>query len=202
MRKRLWIHIAMVLVIPGLLLTASCAQKQIVSADDKTEAQQQQEMAAQQEAERAAQQEEMARQEAIRAEEEQAATMQAIKEEAQAREAAMALNAFENENVYFDFDSADLTPMAQDVLVRKAEWLRENPMASVIIEGHCDERGTAEYNMALGERRAMSAMKFLVDLGIQSSRLSTISYGEERPADPGSNEEAWAKNRRDVFDVQ
>jgi len=105
------------------------------------------------------------------------------------------------EDIYFDFDKSTLTPSGQDNLLRKAEWLRENPDATVTIEGHCDERGTNEYNLALGDRRAESAKAFLIDLGIDSMRLTTISYGEERPVDPRHMEEAWAKNRRDHFVV-
>jgi peptidoglycan-associated lipoprotein len=105
------------------------------------------------------------------------------------------------EDIYFAFDKSTLTPAAQDNLLRKAEWLRENPDATVTIEGHCDERGTNEYNLALGDRRAESAKAFLVDLGIDPMRLTTISYGEERPVDPRHTEEAWAKNRRDHFVV-
>ena len=103
------------------------------------------------------------------------------------------------EDIYFDFDKSTLTPAAQDNLLRKAEWLRENTDATVTIEGHCDERGTNEYNLALGDRRAESAKAFLTDLGIDPARLTTISYGEERPVDPRHMEEAWTKNRRDHF---
>jgi peptidoglycan-associated lipoprotein len=105
------------------------------------------------------------------------------------------------EDIYYEFDKSTLTPTAQDNLLRKAEWLQENPNAAVTIEGHCDERGTNEYNLALGDRRAESAKAFLTDLGIDASRLTTISYGEERPVDPRSDEEAWAKNRRAHFVV-
>ena len=105
------------------------------------------------------------------------------------------------EDIYFDFDRSTLSPAAQDNLLRKAEWLRENPDATATIEGHCDERGTNEYNLALGDRRAESAKAFLTDLGIDPARLTTISYGEERPVDPIHMEEAWAKNRRDHFVV-
>lgn len=199
MRKKLWIHIALLVVIPGLLFTVSCAKKQVVTAESSAAATQQQ---AAEDASAAAKQEEMAKEQAAQTEADKAAAMQAIKDDAAAREAKMQRMAFENENIYFDFDSAQLTPMAQDVLVRKADWLRANPTVSVLIQGNCDERGTAEYNLALGERRAVSAMNFLVDLGISASRLNTISYGEERPADPRSNEEAWAKNRRDEFVIQ
>jgi peptidoglycan-associated lipoprotein len=106
---------------------------------------------------------------------------------------------FESEPIYFDFDEWDLTPDARAILTKKAAWLRTNLQFSVRIEGYCDERGTGEYNLALGERRADSAKKFLFALGISGKRLSTISFGEERPADPRHTEEAWAKNRRDEF---
>ena len=102
-------------------------------------------------------------------------------------------------NIYFEFDKSTLTPMAQDTLMRHAAWLRENAGVTVTIEGHCDERGTNEYNLALGDRRADSAKAFLVDLGISSSRLTTISYGEERPLCMQQNEECWGKNRRGHF---
>ena len=105
------------------------------------------------------------------------------------------------EDIYFEFDKATLTPAAQDNLLRKAEWLRENSDTTVTIEGHCDARGTNEYNLALGDRRAESAKAFLVDLGIPASRLTTISYGEERPVCNQQYEECWTKNRRDNFIV-
>ena len=99
----------------------------------------------------------------------------------------------------FDFDDFSLTPEAKASLRDLAEWLLQNPPVYTLIEGHCDERGTNEYNLALGERRANSAKKYLVQLGVSPKRISTISYGEEKPLDPRSNEEAWAKNRRDQF---
>jgi peptidoglycan-associated lipoprotein len=109
---------------------------------------------------------------------------------------------FENEDISFEFDSIRLAPEAQEILTQKAAWLRKNPRATVTIEGHCDDRGTNEYNLALGEGRAQSARAFLLDLGIKESRLTTISYGEERPADRGQNEEAWARNRRAHFVIE
>ena len=107
-----------------------------------------------------------------------------------------AVQAFESTHVYFDFDKADIKAEAKPVLEKKAEFLRANSQYKVTLEGHCDERGTNEYNMALGDRRAKAVMKYLNALGISANRMSTISYGEERPADPGHNESAWAKNRR------
>jgi len=109
------------------------------------------------------------------------------------------MQAFMSKNIYFDFDRSELKPAAQANLAKKAEWLRRNPTFFVRIEGHCDERGTNEYNLALGERRANAAKKYLMDLGISANRLRTMSYGEERSADPGHDEEAWHKNRRDEF---
>jgi peptidoglycan-associated lipoprotein len=106
------------------------------------------------------------------------------------------------EDIYFEFDKSTLTPQAKETLVKKAEWLRANLDVSVIIEGHCDERGTNEYNLALGDRRGANTMTFLVDLGISPSRLTIISYGEERPLVSGHNEEAWAKNRRAHFGIE
>jgi peptidoglycan-associated lipoprotein len=110
-----------------------------------------------------------------------------------------ALKAFESEKIYFDFDKYELKPEAKAVLKKKAEWLLANTKYNLRIEGHCDERGTNEYNLALGERRANAAKEFLTASGVPAARISTISYGEERPAAQGSNEEAWAKNRRDEF---
>ena len=98
--------------------------------------------------------------------------------------------------VYFAFDSAALTAEAQGTLTRQAALLKMNPSATVTIEGHCDERGTREYNLALGERRASASRDFLLAQGIDAARVRIISYGKERPAVQGSNEEAWAKNRR------
>jgi peptidoglycan-associated lipoprotein len=98
--------------------------------------------------------------------------------------------------IYFSYDSYALSPEAQATLQQNAEILRRAPQVSVVADGHCDERGTAEYNLALGDRRARSAVEFLATAGIAPNRLSTVSYGSELPVDPAHNEEAWAKNRR------
>jgi len=99
-------------------------------------------------------------------------------------------------DIHFEFDKYDVRREDEEVLRENAAWLKKNPKMKIQIEGHCDERGTAEYNLALGERRANMTKKYLLSLGISSDRISTISYGEEKPLDPGHNEEAWAKNRR------
>lgn len=102
------------------------------------------------------------------------------------------------DRVFFAFDSAVLSPEGQDVLTRQAQWLKTYPNLTVTIEGHCDERGTREYNLALGERRAVSVRKFLTGSGVPAERVSVISYGKERPVALGSNEDAWKQNRRGV----
>jgi peptidoglycan-associated lipoprotein len=103
------------------------------------------------------------------------------------------------EKVFFDYDSYTLTAQTREILARNAEWLRQNPVAKLTIEGHCDERGSDEYNLALGQRRADAVKNYLLSLGIAAERLSDISYGEERPAVDGSDESAWSKNRRAEF---
>jgi peptidoglycan-associated lipoprotein len=102
-------------------------------------------------------------------------------------------------DVFFDFDKDDIRPDQRDALSADADWLKKNPTVKITIEGHCDERGTRQYNMALGERRAHNAREYLVSLGVDSSRIQTISYGKDRPFDPGHDEDAWAKNRRAHF---
>ncbi|MEW6615273.1 MAG: peptidoglycan-associated lipoprotein Pal [Thermodesulfobacteriota bacterium] len=124
----------------------------------------------------------------------------AKREETAKREAALRED-FENADIHFDFDKFSLTNEAREILAKKTSWLQGHTNLKIKIEGHCDERGSNEYNMALGERRADSAMKYLVTAGVEASRISTISYGEEKPLDPGHNEDAWAKNRRAHFKI-
>lgn len=182
MQKKLCVSLALLLVIPGLLFTASCAKKKIKSGTSLSQLAE----------------EEPAKQRALEEERRQAEERRLAEE----RKKLAARNTFINEDIHFEFDRSDLLPEAQAILKKKAAWLRNNPDVSVIIEGHCDERGTNEYNLALGDRRAESAKAFLIDLGISGSRLKTISYGEERPLDPRHNEEAWAKNRRAHFVIE
>lgn len=182
MPKRSWILLLVLMLISGMMLMTSCAKKTLgvsqpgitMSDDDE-----------------AARLRELERQRAI---EEERLKETALREQETARQ--IARDRFINEDIFFDFDKYDLKPEAQGILKIKAIYLEENPRISIIIEGHCDERGTSEYNVALGERRANSAKSFLLDLGVNSSRIETVSYGEEKPFDPGHNETAWAKNRR------
>jgi len=113
-----------------------------------------------------------------------------------------ALEAEAGDTVYFAFDSAVLREPSRRVLRQQAAWLERNPDATITIEGHADERGTREYNLALGARRADAVRSYLVGLGVAPARLDTISYGEERPAVAGSDEEAWARNRRAVTRIE
>jgi peptidoglycan-associated lipoprotein len=182
-----------------MLFTVSCAKKSISSepsVSDKTAADEAAQQAAMEK------QKQMEHQKQLEEERLAAERAKRLKTEAMEREQMKAKNEFLNENVYFDFDTSTLDDKAQDVLKKKAEWLQDNPNAKIIIEGNCDERGTNAYNLALGERRAESVKTFLENLGIAASRMTTISYGEEKPVDPGHNEAAWAKNRRAAFALE
>jgi peptidoglycan-associated lipoprotein len=106
---------------------------------------------------------------------------------------------FENEDIYFDYDSYVLSEPAKRILDEKVAFLKSYPKVKVTVEGHCDERGTTEYNLALGERRANSAMQYLINSGVNRVNVSTISYGKEHPVATGHDEASWAKNRRDHF---
>ena len=172
MQKKMWLVIVFLLVIPGLLFTLGCQKKAVSQAKAPASA--------------------------------AAPAAQPAPAPAPAPAAAAAAKVPSDWNItrngiYYEFDKSTLTPMAQDTLMRHAAWLRANSDVTVTIEGHADERGTNEYNLALGDRRADSAKAYLVDLGIPASRLTTISYGEERPLCTQQNEECWAKNRRAHF---
>jgi len=106
------------------------------------------------------------------------------------------------DRVFYGYDRSDITPEGRETLERQARWLQQYPSINVVIEGHADERGTREYNLALGDRRAVSARNYLVALGINPTRIRTISYGKERPAVAGSNATSWAQNRRAVTVVE
>lgn len=197
MRKKIWIILALLLVVPGLLFTVSCAKKKVVA--EPSLAEMPGDEAERLAAERAKQEELAARQRAF---EEDRLMEQRARAQAEEGETSAARSSFLNEDIYFDFDSSILRSDAQDILRKKAEFLQTYPGVSIVVEGHCDERGTSEYNLALGDRRAESVKNFLVNLGISPSRLTTVSYGEERPANPAQNEDAWAQNRRASFVIR
>ncbi|HEY9161723.1 MAG TPA: peptidoglycan-associated lipoprotein Pal [Desulfomonilia bacterium] len=115
--------------------------------------------------------------------------------------ATESLKKFEDEDIYFNFDDFTISEEGKNILASKADFLRSMQSLKVIIEGHCDDRGTTEYNLALGEKRAREVRKYLISLGIDGNRLSVISYGKEKPAAKGQNEAAWAKNRRAHLDA-
>ena len=162
-------------------------EKQVV-AEKKSTGETDAEKAAREKALREA---ELREQERLRAERERAAA-----ERAKA-EAVSPFNGFEY--IYFDFDKFAIKTEARETLKKVADKLNATSGGKLLIEGNCDERGTVEYNLALGERRANAAMKYLVSLGIGKDKVSTVSYGKERPVDPGHTEEAWAKNRNAHF---
>ena len=193
MNYKNWAWVAFLLIIGVAFLTPSCGKKEITSTPVMSEEE------ARRQAEEEARRREMEKQAAI---EEEALREEGLSKEKEQEQIRVERDMFENEDILFEFDSAKLSIEAQDILRRKAAWLKANPRARVIIEGHCDERGTDEYNLALGDRRAYSAKSFLVDLGIADSRLTTVSYGEERPLDPGADEDAWTKNRRAHFVIK
>ena len=190
MNRKLGVYVLMAALVAGLFLTASCAKKTVVS--DATTIEDQAKTAADAAAEAEAEAARKAEQERIRQQELQ-------EEAARKEEIVQARTRFLNQHIHFEFDSAQLTDTAKALLREKADWLKANPGTGIVIEGHCDERGTTEYNLALGERRAAAAKQYLQDLGIDAYRMTTVSYGEERPLDPGQNEAAYSKNRRAQF---
>jgi peptidoglycan-associated lipoprotein len=178
----------------GLILTG-CPKKTVVKEEPSVK----KEEAARLEAERAAKEareKELAR---IREEEARKAREEFEKSLIAKKEPGIEGEVFQSrllKDIHFDFDKYDIRPRDAEILNGNAALLSKYPTIKVQIEGHCDERGTNEYNLALGERRANNTKKYLISLGISQDRISTISYGEERPLDPGHNEEAWTKNRR------
>lgn len=188
MEKRVMIGVVAMMFMGGcLFMMTSCAKKQVGVSEGVAPTEEEVE-------EKVAVKEEPVKEEVVEelTEEEKA-------KQRRAAQLAEAVSTFESRNIYFDFDKSVLKPEAKAILKQKAAFLRDNPEYSVLIAGHCDERGTEEYNLALGERRANSAKEYLMALGISEDRIKTISYGELRPADPASNPTAWAKNRRDTF---
>ena len=193
-KSRAWIFGAAMLAML-LVLGVSCAKKKVTMEAEPME----EEMAVEDTAAQQAAEDEAAR---------KAAEMAKMSEaERQRREAAMMaedarMRAFVEEHIHFDFDKYDLKPKAMMILDEKAAYLREHPEVRVLIEGHCDERGTNEYNLALGDRRANSAKNYLIRSGVTESRITTISYGEEQPLCMQHAESCWWKNRRAQFQVR
>lgn len=122
-----------------------------------------------------------------------------LNSEAERQEFLNKAQGFENQDIYFDFDSYVLTEPAKKVLDEKIQFLKQYPRVRVTVEGHCDERGTNEYNLALGERRANASMQYLANSGLSTQNLNAVSYGEERPIATGHDEASWARNRRAHF---
>jgi peptidoglycan-associated lipoprotein len=182
----------MAILVAGLFLTVSCAKKTVVSDATTIEDQGKIKTDANAESGVLTEAERIAQQNL----EDQMANEKALKE----AKALAAKKRFENEDIHFEYDSSELSSMAKMVLKEKAAWLKTN-YSPVTIEGHCDSRGTTEYNLALGERRASTAKNYLINLGVAASRLNTISYGEEQPIDSGTTESAYRKNRRAHFAI-
>ncbi len=136
-----------------------------------------------------------------RATEERLAEQHRVDSLAAAARTSELLKQIVTEMIHFDFDKSQVRPPDAEALDRKVPVLKANPDLRIQIAGNCDERGSDEYNLALGNRRAMAARQYLVSHGVEESRIATISYGKERPLDPGHNEEAWAKNRNDQFSI-
>ncbi|WP_320044992.1 peptidoglycan-associated lipoprotein Pal [uncultured Desulfobacter sp.] len=192
MKKQVLMNVLMTVLVAGLMTMVACSKPKV--ADPGT---MNQEQSGETDAERAA-----------RLEAERAARLEAERIEAQQledqRQAQIveAKSRFLNQNILFDYDSSELTDQAKSLLREKAAWLQANPSDTVMIEGHCDERGTTVYNLALGERRANAARNYLVDLGVSAHRLGTVSFGEEKPLDPAPTEAAYRINRRAQFVIR
>jgi len=204
MKRKSYIVSIIFILCMGLILMG-CPKKTAVKDEPSAKAE-----AARIEAERKAQEEK--ERETRKKAEERAKEESRLKEEAAKRELERSLQAkttpgiegvvYESsllKPVHFDFDKYDIRPADAEILKANSAFLKKYPSVKIQIEGHCDERGTNEYNLALGERRANSTKKYLNSLGIAADRVSTISYGEEKPLDPAHNEDAWAKNRRANF---
>ena len=181
MRKYARLSVALLMILFAMLLTTSCAKKEMQTEQVSTTQPEIQEVAP----------------EKSSGETEEAARL--LEEDRLLKEAAAleaARKAFVSENVRFAYNSYDLSNQAQRILNNKADYLRMNSGVKVTVEGYCDERGTEAYNIALGKQRAESVKKFLVDQGISTDRLLTVSYGEKKPIALGHDEASWAKNRR------
>ncbi len=211
MKRNLVILTLVVFAFSSVFLLSSCAKKQVVAEEEEITAPPEEEEVAMVEEEEASievefrgeEEEEIEVAERVEIEEpeeeELAERIEAEEEEVALPERDAAI--LEGEAIYFEFDKSFIKPAYRAILREKAAALRDNPSIHIRIEGNCDERGTNEYNIALGERRANSARSFLMSLGIPSFRIETMSYGEERPLLLGHDENSWSRNRRDDFVV-
>ena len=186
MRKSI-IFLSMIIFV---LAYAGCAEKHLTKSDGTTSAQN----------ESVIKQNEHPSTVGKSAEQEESAKQNNSKEQTMKAQAAEITT--DLRDIHFDFDQYSISQEDRKILSSHADYLLKNKNVKIIIEGNCDERGTTEYNLALGDHRALEAKKFLVNSGVDRERIKTISYGKERPLDPDHNEEAWAKNRRDHFVVK
>ncbi|UCG64330.1 MAG: peptidoglycan-associated lipoprotein Pal [Deltaproteobacteria bacterium] len=201
MKRNLVVATLVVFAFSSIFLLSSCAKKQVITEEKAVEAPA---------PEVAKVEEEKPAVPAAKEEKVEEAKIERLKELEEAKKAEAAIDEekawmerraakFEAEAIYFDFDKSFIRLEYRPVLQEKAAFLKDYPDMRVRIEGNCDERGTNEYNLALGERRGSSAKNFFISLGIAADRIETISYGEERPRSLGHNEESWSQNRRDDF---
>ncbi len=182
MRKKLWICLALMIVIPGLLFMGACAKGTVTEEEEPAE-----------EVETPTETTETP------TTTETAPEQPAAEVTEDTSGITVSRDMFLGDYVHFAFDKYNLDGEAQSVLRRKARFLEDNQDIYITIEGHCDDRGTNEYNLALGDRRAESTRSFLLDMGIEAYRISTVSYGEERPLCDERDEECWSENRRAAF---
>jgi len=195
MKNKVWINLVMAILVAGLFLTVSCAKKTVVT--DATTIEDQAKAQLEADAKAAAD----AKAEAERIAQQNLEDKMANEKAQNDTQIIAAKKRFVNQDIHFEYDSSELTSMAKTGLKEKAAWLRANPSIIVSIQGHCDERGTTEYNLALGDRRANTVKVYMVNLGIAASHLKTISYGEEMPLDFAVSESAYRKNRRAHFAI-
>lgn len=199
MKKSLLIATLVVFACSSMFLLSSCAKREVVAEEEEITAPPEPEVEITVEEEAPVEvAEEVEREELVEIEPLEEVELAEV-EEAEPGERALRAARFEGESIYFDFDKSFIKPEYRSVLEEKAQFLKDYPDIRVRIEGNCDERGTNEYNLALGERRSNSAKSFLTSLGVSADRIEMISYGEERPLFLEHNEEAWAQNRRDDF---
>ena len=192
--RRFSLILAAVLLIVTMVFMFGCAKKtNVIQPQEKQVAPEQK---GESDAEKAAK--EKALREAELREQERQRAEQAARQKSEQESAAEKVGAG-LEFIYFDYDQYAIKPEARSTLNKIADKMKAAPGLTILIEGNCDERGTVEYNIALGERRANAAMKYLTDLGINMSRISTLSNGKEKPVDPGHDEAAWGKNRNAHF---